>query len=128
LARLVREVDQNGARFHKGDVGIAVDDRRDPIVGSNLEEIGCELLILGNIDRVHSVGQAQFFERDGNFAAIGSRPGIEINHVLYTYFANKWRNVQGRRALIGEVSYRRGADQVDNNSQKQLRVIPHATG
>ena len=117
LASLVREIDQNGARFHKGDVGISVDDCRDAVVGSDLEEIGCELLIFGNIDRVRSVGQAQFFERDGNLAAVGSRPGIEINHVLYPYFANKSGNVQGRRALIGEASYRRGADQVDNNSQ-----------
>src|SRR5262249_30614 len=39
-----------------------------------------ELLVLGNVDGMRLVGQAELFEHDRSLAAVGGRPGVEIDH------------------------------------------------
>jgi hypothetical protein len=50
------------------------------IVRADLQELRLELFVLGDIDRMYAVGQAQLLEHDGSFAAVGGGPGIEIDH------------------------------------------------
>src|SRR5215471_15082032 len=59
---------------------VAVDDRRNTVVGADLEELGLELLVLADVDRVRGVGQAHLFQHDGSLAAVGRRPGVEVDH------------------------------------------------
>ena len=80
LASLIGEVDEDRARLHQCHLGVAVDDGRDAVVGADLEEFRLELLVLADVDRVHGVGQAEFFKGDGNLAAVGGSPGVEIDH------------------------------------------------
>ena len=38
------------------------------------------LFALGDVDFVNVVVQSQFLKNDGNLAAVGRRPGVEIDH------------------------------------------------
>jgi hypothetical protein len=64
------QVHHDGARLEHGLAGVAVDDRRDPIVWRDLEERRLELLVLVDVDRVHRIGQRQFLEQDRDLAAV----------------------------------------------------------
>ncbi|MNN72032.1 hypothetical protein D3C81_1880310 [compost metagenome] len=57
-----------------------VDDRRDPVVGGDLEEIRFELLTLADVHRNDPVGQAGFFEHQGDFVSIGRGPVMQVDH------------------------------------------------
>ena len=51
LAGLVGEIDQDRARLHQRQVVVAIDDRRDAVVGRDLEEVRRELFVLADVDR-----------------------------------------------------------------------------
>src|SRR6185312_9193662 len=66
--------------FHQAHAVVAVDDRRNAVVRRDLEEVRLELLVLGNVDRVRRVGQAELLQRDGDLAAVRRGPGVEVDH------------------------------------------------
>ena len=84
LAGLARQINEYRARLHHrvrlavGAVGI--DQRRNLAVGTDGDELGCELVVLADIDRVGTIRQPGFFEHDGNLAPVGRGPGIKIEH------------------------------------------------
>ena len=80
LSGLVGEIDHDRRRLHQAHPGVVVDDGGDAVVRADLQELGLELLVLADVDGVCGIGQSQLLEQDGGFAAIGRRPGIEINH------------------------------------------------
>src|SRR6266536_5975736 len=88
LSGLLREIDHERRRFHQPHARIVVDDGGDAIVRADLQEVGLELLVLADVDGMYGVGQGQLLEQDGSFAAVGSRPGIEINHGFGSYARN----------------------------------------
>ena len=51
------------------------------LLGATFRKARRELLVLGNVDRVHGVGQADFLEHDGSLAAVRRGPGVEVDHV-----------------------------------------------
>ncbi len=85
LAGLLREIDQDRARFEQA-YGLAaravrIDDRRNAVVGGDLQELRLELLALGDVDLVHAVGQPALFQHDGNLAAVGRAPRVKFDHL-----------------------------------------------
>src|SRR5262249_33632723 len=80
LAGLLGEVHQDGARLKQRAAVVAVYDRGDAVVGADLEEVGLELFVLGDIDGVGGVGKAALLQHDGHFAAVRGRPRVEIDH------------------------------------------------
>ena len=80
LAGLVGEIDEDRAGFHQADAGVAIDDRGDAIIRADLQKFRLELLVLADVDRMHRVRQLHLLERDGGLAAVGRRPGVEIEH------------------------------------------------
>jgi hypothetical protein len=56
LAGLVGEIDEDCTRLHQACTVFAVDDRRNAIVGADLQEFRLELLVLTDVDRMHGVG------------------------------------------------------------------------
>src|SRR5262245_21378170 len=80
LAGLVGEVNEDRARLHEGHTGVAIDDRRDAVVGTDLKELWLELFVLADVDRVRRVREPELLKRDGGLAAVGRGPGVEIDH------------------------------------------------
>ena len=78
--RRLREVDQDRARLHQREPRLPVPDRGDLVVGRDREEVRRELLVLRDVDGVRLVGQPQLLQRDGDLAAVGRRPGVEVDH------------------------------------------------
>jgi hypothetical protein len=76
---LFSEVEQDCAGLHEREVGLPVDDRRDAVVGGNLKEFGFELFVLGDVHGVRLVGHAELFERDGDLAAVGRGPSVQVD-------------------------------------------------
>jgi hypothetical protein len=56
LAGLVGEIDEDCAGLHQVNAVFAVDDRRNAIVGADVQEFRLELLVLANVDRMYGVG------------------------------------------------------------------------
>src|SRR5208283_3379466 len=80
------------------DTGIAIDDRGNLAVRTNLDELRLELIAVANVHRMYRVLEAALFEHDGGFASVGRRPGVEIDH----------RSISFRRGVTTRfVSYRR---------------------
>src|SRR5713101_5140976 len=83
LAGLLAEINEDRAGFENADRrtarAVAVDDRRDPVVGADLEEIGLELLALADIHRLYRIGQPHFLERDADLAAVRRVPGPQFD-------------------------------------------------
>ena len=82
---LLREIDQDRARFHHCDwlvVGpLGVDDRGDLVVWVDLQVFGCELFGVGvDVDLVYVVWQCVFLEYDGNLVAVGCGLGVEFDY------------------------------------------------
>ena len=102
LAGLVGEIDQDHARLHQRDVVLAVDDRRDSIVWRDLQKVGCELLVFRDVDGVHRIGQTEFFQCDGDLAAIRRRPSVEIDHNSHPSEVGTMGTCRGGEALTGE--------------------------
>src|SRR6185369_13472218 len=59
---------------------IRVHERRDLAVRTDRDKLGLELVVLTNVDRVHAVRQAEFFEHDGYLAPVRRGPRIKIQH------------------------------------------------
>src|SRR5579883_2687213 len=86
LARLLCEIDEDGARFEdahrRAAAGrIVVDDRRYAIVRRDLEEVRLELVALADIDAVDLVGKPGLLEKQGDLVPVRRRPVIEMDHV-----------------------------------------------
>ena len=80
FAGLFGEIQKDGAGFHERRAGVVIDDGRDLVVGTDLQEVGRELLVLRDIDRMHSVGKPGFLQHDGSLAPIGRGPGVQVDH------------------------------------------------
>src|SRR5262249_29227016 len=80
LAGLLGEIEQDRARLHQAEIVVAIDDRRDAVVRADLEELGLELLVLADVDRVGLVRDADLLQHDGGLAAVRGRPGVKIDH------------------------------------------------
>ena len=69
------QVQQNCTGFEDADGcaiwAIGINDRRDLVVRADPQEIGLELIVLGDINHRDRVVQAHFFQRDRDLAAIG---------------------------------------------------------
>ena len=81
LAGLVGEIEQDGAGLEQRAAVVAVDDRGDAVVGADLQEVGLELLVLGDVDRMCGIVEPALLEHDGDLAAVGRRPRVEIDHL-----------------------------------------------
>src|SRR5260370_21857774 len=57
-----------------------MDDRRDAVIGLDLEELRLELVAGADIDRDHLVGNAECLERDMHLVPIGGRPSPYFDH------------------------------------------------
>src|ERR1700675_3396125 len=83
LAGLLAEIDEDRARFENADRraawAVAVDDRRDPVVRADPQELGAELLALADVDRLYTIGQPHFLEREADLAAVRRVPGPQFD-------------------------------------------------
>ncbi len=113
LAGLLGEIHQDRARLEQRSAVVAVDDGGDAVVGADLEEIGLELLVLGDVDRVRGVIQAALLQHDGDLAAVGRRPRVKIDH----------RGVLGARNGLGG-GRRRRLDERAPVGQRKARAPP----
>src|SRR4029078_1694340 len=77
-----REIHQDRAGLEQAEIIVAIDDRGDAVVRADLEEIRRELLVLADVDRMHGVGEANFFQHDGSLAAVRRRPGVKVDHFV----------------------------------------------
>ena len=81
LSGLLREIHQDRAGFEQRLSVVAVDDRGDAVVGADLQEFRLELVALADVDGVRGVLQAALLQHDGDLAAVGRRPRVEIDHL-----------------------------------------------
>src|SRR6202034_2258797 len=83
LAGLLAEIKQDRAGFEDADAlaagAIGIDDRRDLVVRADRQEFRRHLLALADVHRTHLVGQAHFFERDADLAAVRRVPSVQFN-------------------------------------------------
>src|SRR5690554_2460504 len=81
---LLGQVNQDGARLEDGEIiFVAIDDGGDPAIGVDLEELRTLLFELRERELVDPVRKAHLFEGDGDFLAIRSGGGIEVDHLAY---------------------------------------------
>jgi len=85
LAGFLCEVLEDRSRFEDADQAAAdgwriVDDRRDPVIGRDPQELGLELIAPADVDRQDAVREAGLFEEDGDLVPIRGGPVIEIDH------------------------------------------------
>ena len=84
-AGLLGEVDEDGAGLEHRDGRAAVrrcivDDRRHAVVGADRQELGLELVALGDVDGEDPVGDARLLDEDRDLVAVGRRPVVQIDH------------------------------------------------
>ena len=83
LARLLRQIKQDRAGLKHADGrtvrAVRIDDGRDLVVGADLEKRRSVLLALRDVNYLHVVGQAHFFERDTDLAAVGCVESVELD-------------------------------------------------
>ena len=79
-AVLLGQINHDRAALHEGDALFVIDNRRDLIVGADLQKLRRELIACTNIHRDGLIRQAQFFQQDRHFAPIWRGPRIEIDH------------------------------------------------
>jgi hypothetical protein len=58
---------------------LLIDDRGDFAVRVDGHELGLELISLADIDGMRNIGQRALFEHDGDLAAVGRRPGVQVD-------------------------------------------------
>ena len=84
-AVLLRQIDQDRGGFEEGEGfaagAVGIDDRRDTVIGIDLEEFRLELVAGADVDRDHLVFEAELFERDVHLVTIGGRPSPDFEHV-----------------------------------------------
>ncbi len=59
-----------------------IDDCRYLVVGTDTQEFRVMLLALGDIDRMHPIGQSNFFKHNGDLAPVQGTPGVQIQAVF----------------------------------------------
>src|SRR5262245_55608432 len=78
---LLGQVDQDRAGLEDREIALVpVDGGGNPPVRVDGEEPGLLLLELGQVDRVHLVGEAELLEGDRGFPAVRRRRGVENDH------------------------------------------------
>src|SRR5580704_13444246 len=89
LARLVREIKQNGAGFEDGERPAArplvIDDDRDLAVRIELEELRLELIALPHVHEMLLVRQGAFLEHDVDLLHVRTCQSVEIDHRLIAF-------------------------------------------
>src|SRR5690606_18320601 len=82
-AGLLGEVEEDGAGFEDADRlaprAVPVHDRRDLVVRADREELRRELLVAGDVDDAHLVGQAHLLEGHADLASVGRIPGVQFD-------------------------------------------------
>src|SRR5207302_5387084 len=90
-AVLFRKVDQDRGGFEQGEGlaagGVGIDQRRDPVIGGDLQKFRLELVTGADVDRDHLVFETELFECYVHLVAIGGRPGPDFEHVRVSGFA-----------------------------------------
>ena len=85
-ARFVGQVNEDGARLEQRQRlparAFAIDQRRNLVVGADLEKVRRELLVLANIDGVQAIGQAALLQHDGGLEAVGRGPRIKVKSIF----------------------------------------------
>src|SRR5581483_9648824 len=83
---LVGEVEQDRAGFEKRERlsagAVVVDDRRDPVVRADAQELRFELVALPYVDGMNAVLETGFLERDVNLVSVRGGPGIDVDHAV----------------------------------------------
>ena len=78
------KVYQDGAGFEYRQrfaiITLGIDDGGDFAVWVDGDKPGRELFVLADVDGMRFIRQAAFFEHDGNFAAVGGGPSVEVDH------------------------------------------------
>jgi len=59
-----------------------IDNRGHPAVRRDFQKVGSQLIATTNIDRLDLIRDGGFFEQNGNFFPVWSRPKIEIDHLI----------------------------------------------
>jgi hypothetical protein len=77
LAALVRQVQQDGGGLEQGDAGGAVDQHRNATVRVERKKLGPLVLALIDAHMAQAVGQAHFFQGDGDLEAVWRTVGVE---------------------------------------------------
>jgi hypothetical protein len=73
---------EDRTRLEDRDAGVMIDDRRNFAVRTNLDEVRLELVAVPNVYRMNRVLEPALLEHDRGFAAVGRRPGVEIDHLF----------------------------------------------
>ena len=85
LAGLLRQIDQDGARFHDRNQlstwSLRVDDGRDLRVGVDRFELGRVLIALEDVDQMGVVVEPEFLQRHGNLDAVGRVDRVKLDPV-----------------------------------------------
>ena len=71
---------QRACRSAGSSLPVLVDDRGYAVVGTDLEELGLELLALADIDAVDAIVETGFLQHDVDFVAVRRGPGINVYH------------------------------------------------
>src|SRR5205814_3563412 len=82
---LVGEIQKYCARLEHRDRfaaigGRGIDDRRDPVIGRDLEEFGLELIALADVHWMDRVRHPRFLEEHRHLVPVGGGPVVEIDH------------------------------------------------
>ena len=84
----VGQIDQDRAGFENGNLftagTVTVDDSGHFIIRADLQKLGLELIAFLNIDRVNGMFQPAFPQHDMNFVPVWCRPGIDIDHEIFS--------------------------------------------
>ena len=85
LSGLLGQIKKDGARFEHRDrftavLWLAIDNRRNAIVGRDRKELWFELIAFTDVHRNDRVRKAGLFEKNRDLVAIGRGPVIQIDH------------------------------------------------
>lgn len=105
FAGLLRQIDQDGARFHDRDQlstwSLRVDDGRNLRVGADRFELGRVLIALENVDQMGVVIESELLQSHGNLDAVG-RVDRVAGSSLRAVEANARRSVVCSSALLSQ--------------------------
>ena len=83
-AGLFRQINQDGAGLEHVERltarPVRIDDAGNLVVGADFQEFGVVLFALADIDLVDVVIESQFFQHDGDLAAVRRAPSIQVDH------------------------------------------------
>src|SRR5271170_1547020 len=87
VSNLFREVDKDRTRFenrHWSIRPVMIDDCRHPVIGTDRQKLGFELIAAADIDRDHAVFETAFLEHDRDLPAVWRRPVIKVDHRTFS--------------------------------------------